>query len=81
MYKRCSKCDRLTLHTSKMNYRNGKNVFKCSVCGNESSGMSPAQRAILEEKRAEVYKEKTFEDVMNSIHREMNRNENDDNES
>lgn len=72
MYKTCSKCKKLTEHDFNVDKHNGKKIFTCKVCGTKNSSLSMAQRAILEEKRSEMYKEKTFADLLNRVRQDMN---------
>jgi ribosomal protein L37AE/L43A len=71
MYKSCKGCKKLTVHTDKVNNRTGKKVFVCSVCGTQCSGLSKERRAELEERRAEIYREKTFDEVQDAIRQEF----------
>lgn len=75
MYKSCKNCSKLTVHTEKKDNRTGRKVYTCKVCSGESKGLSYIQRAELAEKRAAMYQDKTFDDLLNFAQQEMQRDE------
>ena len=75
MYKSCKKCLKLTDHNRSVNKVNGKAIATCKVCGSESSGLTYKKRAEIEERNKEIYKEKTFDELRNSIRKEMNKDD------
>lgn len=75
MYKSCKHCNKLTVHTEQRNNRTGKKTFKCNTCNGLNKGLSYIERAELAEKRAAMYQDKTFEDLLNFAQQEMQTDE------
>lgn len=75
MYKTCRKCAKLTRHTQEIDKQTYKKLYSCEECSNTTSQFSKKEKARLEEKRKEIYQERTFGEVLNSISREINKND------
>lgn len=63
---------RLTEHEDLGLNDQGKHMAKCTESGEIHEIISQARRSILEAKKAERYKERTFNDLMDSVKKEQN---------
>jgi hypothetical protein len=65
-YTSCAKCNNITLHEVGAMNAQGRKTQICTRCNNESFKKSISERALEEERRAERYKDKTYQDAVDS---------------